>query len=466
MTLAVLSSEIVGDDRSAIRVTFDGAVTAASVESTDAWSVVVDGAGASVVVVSAALLDSGDAVDLVVHPEVSAGAEYTVTALTATNEGEDVPDPDSATLVVATSLAASPADEWPHGLLAVLVETLACAVNELDGTVATRLVRDLAPDDDVALVEGTLGFPSSGTVFLGARRASYTSTADGALLGFATLAPRAVTVPAGTAVVVVPSSVPPAESQAFLSQLERVRRTRLVHRAEGKQLAARARAFNLVRPGIVSEDAWRRALREAVWGPRETMGCIFAFLRELLDAWEVTVAVSLDPGNPQRMTAVDGTPFEASHVGRRVIIDDDVYCVASVDASGAWAELVGIATSQWSAADWSAATTATARILAFRLEEPNPAAGDAAASGAQSCFLRVRVWLPFTGAPPTFLLQDNETRPTGMPKGGFLLPSASVRGDQASGPAPIWLGHRATWGDLNLRAMLSTPNRVEVVSAL
>lgn len=244
-----------------------------------------------------------------------------------------------------------------------------------------------------------------------------------------------------------------------LSQTEKALRDTLLTRATREWLSRVSRLHGIPRPQAIPEDDWRAALKEAALGPRGVPGVSFGFLRGVLQSYALEVDITIDPAQPQRLTAVSGTPFLQDHIGAfvRVQLDTDaettwpVYRVEGppdiATSAGAWVECVPWAAAQWAAADWSGlggVTGATAQVLAFRLAEPTPGTDDPAPASTAA----IQTWLVIVellaavdlGTPPTYLLTPAGTaRPGGQPYGGHLQEDEFEQGSQTTGPYPPYL---------------------------
>ncbi len=123
-------------------------------------------------------------------------------------------NPNSLPFTVPASLVVDVGDvfdEFPGPVLATLLHAVGEEFELEHGRPVTRLVRDLAPDDDVALVETTLAFPGAGAVWIEGVRFTYTAASDGSFNGLTSEHYRSDAIPAGTEVELDVLSVPPVE---------------------------------------------------------------------------------------------------------------------------------------------------------------------------------------------------------------------------------------------------------------
>jgi hypothetical protein len=244
-----------------------------------------------------------------------------------------------------------------------------------------------------------------------------------------------------------------------LSQTEKALRDTVITKASGEWLTRLSRVYGIPRPVAIPEDDWRAALKAAALGPRGTPGVTFDFLQGVLQTYQLEVACTVDPAQPQRLTAASGTPFTQAHVGTFVRIqlegeDEDVWPVYWISgpadiatSGGVWVELVRQSTGQWTGANWvslSGVTNATAQVLAFTLREPTPGTDDPASKITAA----VQTWLVIVnllaavalGTPPTYLITPaGDARPVGEPYGGHTQEDEFEGGSQVTGPYPPYL---------------------------
>jgi len=169
------------------------------------------------------------------------------------------------------------------------------------------------------------------------------------------------------------------------SQLEQAFRDTLITYAEGQALTELGFLHGVPRPVGYDREAYRAALKVAAYGHRGTPGVTRSFLEAIMAPNNVTIPVTVDPANPQRVTAASGTPFAQEHVGSWVRVDGVPYAVvgpADVDGAGnTYLELCPVETAYWSACDWGSLSGVENRdlvVIPFRYDEPTPAPHDAA----------------------------------------------------------------------------------------
>jgi len=212
-----------------------------------------------------------------------------------------------------------------------------------------------------------------------------------------------------------------------LSQTQRALRDTVLTRASGNQLRRLAKLWGVPMPGGWDEDSWREGTNAVGMGPRGTPGSTFAFLEGIFQYAEQVYEVTVDPANPQRLTATAGAgTFDDDHVGRFVrIVGGGVtglyWTVSPADVvadGGAKVELAKIGTSYWDGADWgalAAAVTLNATFLTFRLAEATPGPETPATLGA-AAVLEVSLVEGTSLVPPTYM----------QPDAGWLLYDAEV----------------------------------------
>jgi hypothetical protein len=260
-----------------------------------------------------------------------------------------------------------------------------------------------------------------------------------------------------------------------LSQVAQAARSTMVAGAEGADFDRVARFYGLPRPAGFSVAAWRRGLREVALGYRGRPGGMFAFLRGVFSDRSEVVPVTVAAANPQRITAVSGTPFEQRHVGRWVVLGDVVHLVVGPEdvagAGGTYLELAALGTPAWTGATFLGSASHDAEILPFWIEEPTPGPidwpnGAETTSPGEPGTLRVVVFADaVSSAPPTYLQSSGEARPVGQPYGGHVQTDAWQRTDTTAGPHALYLSGRAVFGGLRLalKAMVPPGIAVEVV---
>lgn len=245
--------------------------------------------------------------------------------------------------------------------------------------------------------------------------------------------------------------------QGPLSRIEQAQRETLLHKAEGVAFDELAAFYELARPVTFEREHWRAGLRAVVFGSRGTASVTHAWLEAVLASLPaLSVAVSLDPAHPQRVTAAAGTPFLAKHTSRLVRVVSPTFGSRlywstgpdfSVPGASDRLELCRLRTARWAAADWStlaAVENATATVLPFVYIESTPGPIDqdniwgGTFTGAP-CLLKVFLDDELFYVPPTYLQDLGAARPVGEPFGGHAQPSAMTQGDQVIGPFPPYL---------------------------
>lgn len=252
-----------------------------------------------------------------------------------------------------------------------LLEALACAIGEelnaAGGTVATRLFADLGPTATQAIVESTLGFPAAGRVFIDGAPYTYTAKTDGTLDGLAPEIATFATVGDRAEVVLDAGSIPADYTGEYVSQIERAFRDITPGLSTAPNLQRLARLFGL--PLNVADAQLRAGLQVACYAPRDRRQLILAFLEAVLSDRNVEVDVSVDPVDPQTLTA-SAPAFAVTDVGRWLRFGGLLYEIRAyvssteVELNKVPGLLYGLA-----AASWPAGATGTATLLPFSLEE-------------------------------------------------------------------------------------------------
>lgn len=284
-------------------------------------------------------------------------------------------------------------------------------IQSLSGPLATRLVAELAPGDTQALVESTFQFPTSGAVWIGGIRFTYTSKTDGALLGLAGPYPVIITIGARTPVVVDVRSVPAVPAGAFISAMDVAHRAGMAGLATGSDLQKMSQVLGLPLPlGLVPEPQFQGALEVAGAAPRDRRQVLYPFLRALYEDRDDAVAVTWNTTNRNRLTG-PASSFEIGDVGRWVELDSRLYEIIDVDtAAGTWADLVTVSSGVYgiTGASWTASGSGTAYLLPFSIEE----------DPQLPATVTVRIWDTGSGTPTpgdyvqpaaVWLLYDNES---------------------------------------------------------
>lgn len=260
----------------------------------------------------------------------------------------------------------------------------------------------------------------------------------------------------------------------MLSQTDKAFRDTTISRSAGEWFRIVVDQFGIPRDGSISENAWRDAARTNAYGARGTYGATLAFVEAALQDFNIDVDVTVDPANPQRLTAATPGSFTQQHIGRWVRVDGTLYQIAGpsdiTTSSGNWVTLEAVPTTYWSGANFTAIASTTASILPFVIREPSPSPSQPRYSG-NACLVQVYIYDATLVTPPTYLqpgaaappapspvagdpsynggsmdpvpnvspLVGAEARPAGQPFGGHLMQDETVAGDQTSGPFPIYL---------------------------
>jgi hypothetical protein len=98
----------------------------------------------------------------------------------------------------------------PWGYMEALTAVMGRQIQQLIGVPMTRVAVDFAPADTTLLVESTLGFPSSGRIWVAKRIFFYTGITSTSFTGVTTPADRVYTIGVKTEVTPDLSSVAPA----------------------------------------------------------------------------------------------------------------------------------------------------------------------------------------------------------------------------------------------------------------
>jgi hypothetical protein len=201
----------VAEDLVTIRATFDEPMDPATITGAAAWAVTLKtGPGADVEVVDA-VPDTGDTEAVItVHPELTAGAEYDIQAVTAEAADDAAPPvPDTVSHTVSTGLAQT-SDEFPHGAFESLTQAIGEEFQVFNGEPRTRLVDNAGPDDDVYFLESTLAWPTEGGFWAGVFRHTFTGRTDGSVTGVVPDQPRLRSISRGTEVVLDVAAILPS----------------------------------------------------------------------------------------------------------------------------------------------------------------------------------------------------------------------------------------------------------------
>lgn len=182
-----------------IPMTFSASVDLDTVDGAGDWTLVnpTSVLAASVVVIGVEPDVDGDqatGATLIVHPEMTPGATYTVSASGL----------DAATATPPTSLAPSDLSE-ELGPIECLTLVFGRQMQDIGGAPSTVLLVDLVWGDDTAVVETTNAFPDASSakpqaLLVGGHVFGYASRLDGAFGGLSWPDELAFGVPAGTEV--------------------------------------------------------------------------------------------------------------------------------------------------------------------------------------------------------------------------------------------------------------------------
>lgn len=403
-------SGAIATTKTAVAVSFTVDPTSTSVDDASEWAIAAVTGGAADVVVTGASV-TGSTVTLTTAPAMTAGATYTVTALSATHATLGAATTASASFIVPSSFVLSPSTEWSHDVLRTLSHAWGQESQKVAGRLATRTTADLSSTATSVWVESTLRMPSSGAAHIRGIRFTYTNKTDTQLTGLATDAPRLRTMPAGSVVVIDPTGTAPASAtDDNISQADAAMRATTLEWSSGDDFRRLSILYGVPIPDNWNEESWRAGLRSAAYDRRGEQVSLYQFLRGIWQHLDTDVSVTLDPANPQRITAVSGTPFDQSHVHRWVVIGSAQYWVVGpadvAGAGGSYLELSRVNTSITSGADWSSlasAETATAKLLPFMFVAPTPGPSVPAAPG-KACTVIITLFEDdATTTPPTYI---------------------------------------------------------------
>jgi len=211
MAVSLLTALV--SDLNLVLVVFDGLVDASDVEDPVHWSIVPNATPAVPVdVVESRYVDSyaTSTAWIWIEPGMSPGRTYDIGAVEMRELGLST-FVTSAT-VAATAPLVDPdlSDEWQHGLIRTLTRAFAEELQHLGGTPTTILRQDYKPDDTSLFLESTLGFSSSGAVFIDRHKLTYTGKQDSGqvLTGVVQVYPDGMTIPARSVVSCDQESVP------------------------------------------------------------------------------------------------------------------------------------------------------------------------------------------------------------------------------------------------------------------
>jgi len=182
---ATLLSATVSADARTITVTFSEQMYGSALLVPSTWSVAgISGAGDTTGVIGS-ITAIGAVVTLNLSYPLTPGSRYQVTASASLYDvAGNLIDPDarSGYFLVPWSTFDAPA---PEGFLASLTASTAEELANIKGAPTTRLTAPLGPTDTVILVESTIGFPTSGSVWVDGEHIPYASRRSDAFMGCA-----------------------------------------------------------------------------------------------------------------------------------------------------------------------------------------------------------------------------------------------------------------------------------------
>ena len=112
-----------------------------------------------------------------VHPEMTAGKTYTVTAVSHSSD-------NTHDFTVNTNLITAVHPHFPTNPLETLTLAIGQEFQRLVGVPETLVVQDFDPDSATTLFcETSLGFPSKGSLWINQKKYNYTSTFSGGFKG-------------------------------------------------------------------------------------------------------------------------------------------------------------------------------------------------------------------------------------------------------------------------------------------
>lgn len=219
-----------------------------------------------------------------------------------------------------------------------------------------------------------------------------------------------------------------------LSQVDKVFRDTTISYSAGEQFRVVADYWGIPYVHPTPEEYWREVVRSNAIAPRGVYGSVFLFVYWSLAQFNLSVPVSVSAANPDRITAITGTPFEQNHVGLLCMRNDtgEVFFVVgpgSIPGSSSYLTLATeTAGPYWKAANFSADEEFSVSILPFNIvEEPAHVIIYVGSASVAS-------------SPGTYLQPDDSERPVGQPFGGHLQSDQAQYGDPlGDGPHPIYL---------------------------
>lgn len=403
-------------DRNTVVVTFDFDPPA-STGNPAAWTVTPRDAasGAEPVTVSGVALNlEADTATLTIAPleGLTCGAAYTA----ATSSTDVSALYRSAVAVVPITTTPAPRE----GYLEAWTGAVGDEVGYMLSAPSTRLLAALAPGDTEAVVESTLHMPDAGTVYIRGERIEYASKTGTRLLGLtretvvdpADSVARPIrfdTVPVGTAVV---------DGSRTYALVDQVRADLRVRRCTGRQLQFRARDLGFPVPiGLMDDASIQDYVCTRLYLDAGTWWATFRVLDAMFRFAEVTIAdgVAVDA-----QTLTTTSLPEAGYHDRRAFIGDRLCRIrsSSYDAGTGTTTLVfdDFDHPTFRAPEFAPGATGIAvRIPPFTVTK------HLTYSPIVHTYLIVTLFAGAAGLPATYLLDDAEATPAGMPIGGQIL---------------------------------------------
>lgn len=234
------------------------------------------------------------------------------------------------------------------------------------------------------------------------------------------------------------------------SQSEEALRDTLVHKAERGAFSRIASHYGFSWPEALDERAWRGALKEVGYGPRDTFPTVFKALNKALSQFRETETVTIKAGESDRVYFPGN--LSTTYIGRYIRIDGVVYYSTDVDNDALI--LSTYRTSYWAAAAFDVAsdTDVTCDILPFVVYErtAGPSYTDPYLTGdpddswegethpwSKNSTLEVEVWPQVGFSPASYLYAPTEyltatpgtcpadggdvCTPSWMKNGGYIL---------------------------------------------
>jgi hypothetical protein len=179
-----------------------GTVAAASgVDAATDWAISANTTNsASEVSVFSVTQPTSLTIQLVVHPELTANAVYTISAENAKDAGLNELDSSSTSTTVPISLVVTDNPDFPSAPLATITHAFGQEFQNMIGILETLTLTDFTAGTDTTLwVETTLAFPSTGRLWMNQQLFAYTGRFDGGFTGVSAVVAIGVpTLPDGT----------------------------------------------------------------------------------------------------------------------------------------------------------------------------------------------------------------------------------------------------------------------------